>query len=142
MEDIGIVVTTQGDMAKVLVQKRGVCEACPAIGTCKPSDEGMEFEALNPIRAKAGQTVKISLRPEAYLKGTMLLYGLPLLSLICGAILGKNLGELYFKGLNSDLLASIFGFGALAISFIAIKLWSSRIEKKERYKPVIEEIMP
>jgi sigma-E factor negative regulatory protein RseC len=141
MEEIGIVISAQGFMAKVLVQKRGVCESCPATGTCKPSNEGMEIEALNPINARVGQTVKIVMKPQVYLKGTILVYGLPVIALIGGAILGKNIGEMYLKNVNSDIVAAIMGFAGLIITFIIIKIWGKKAETKEEYKPVIEEIL-
>lgn len=141
MEETGIVISTQGIMAKVLVQKRGACEGCAAAGTCKPSEETAELEALNPISAKVGQTVRLSLRPQLYLKTSLIVYGLPAIALIGGAILGKNIGDIYFKGMDSDILAAIFGFGALIISFVVIKFWGSKLEKKKEYRPVIEEIL-
>lgn len=141
MEEIGVVKSTQGIMANVLVQKRGACEGCAAAGTCKPSEETAELEAFNPIKAKVGQTVRLVLKPQLYLKGSIIVYGLPAAALIGGAILGKNLGDLYFKGMDSDLIAAAFGFGALIISFVAIKLWSNKVEKKEEYMPVIEEVI-
>lgn len=141
MEEVGVVIKTEGIMARVRVQKSGACEACAAAGTCKPSEETAELEVFNPLRAKAGQTVKLVLKPQLYLKASIIVYGLPVIALIGGAILGKNIGELYFKGIDSDLLAAAFGFGALIISFMVIKLWSNKIEKKEEYRPVIEEII-
>ncbi|HCC69042.1 MAG TPA: hypothetical protein DEP99_04055 [Nitrospiraceae bacterium] len=141
MEETGVVISTQGFMAKVLVQKRGACESCPATGICKPSDECMEIEVLNPINARAGQTVKIVMKPQAYLKGTILVYGLPVIALIGGAILGKYIGEMYLKNVNSDIVAAIMGFAGLIITFLIIKIWSKKAETKEEYKPVIEEIL-
>jgi sigma-E factor negative regulatory protein RseC len=141
MEEIGVVIETEGIMARVRVQKSGACDACAAAGTCKPSEETAELEAFNPIMAKVGQTVRLALKPQLYLKASIIVYGLPVAALIGGAILGKNIGESYFKGTNSDLIAAAFGFGALIISFIIIKLWSSNVEKKEEYRPVIEEII-
>lgn len=141
MEEIGVVISTQGVVARVSVQKSGACDACAASGTCKPSEETAELEAFNPIKAKVGQTVRLVLKPQLYLKASIIVYGLPVVSLIGGAILGKNIGEIYFKGMDSDLISAAFGFGALIISFLAIKIWSSKVEKKEEYRPVIEEIV-
>ncbi len=141
VEEIGVVVSVEGMIARILVQKRGVCEACPAAGTCRPSDEGMEMEVLNPVNARPGQTVKVVMRPQAYLKGTIIVYALPAAALIIGAIIGKNIGEAYLKDINSDIIAAGLGFTALIITFIIIKIWSSMVEKKEEYKPVIEEIL-
>ncbi|RJQ49922.1 MAG: hypothetical protein C4526_12810 [Nitrospiraceae bacterium] len=141
MEETGIVTKTEGIMAKVAVQKRGTCEGCGARGVCETTEGGMEIDALNPVQAKVGQTVKVSIKPSTYLKGTMLVYGIPLTALIAGAIIGKNIGETYMKETGSDLIAAIAGFGALIISFFGIKIWTRKAETKTEYKPVIEEII-
>ena len=96
IEETGVVTKAEGITAKVLVQKRGSCESCAATGVCESSKGGMEIEALNPVQARVGQRVKVSIKPQVYLKGTMLIYGLPLIALLAGAILGKDLGEKYF----------------------------------------------
>jgi sigma-E factor negative regulatory protein RseC len=101
----------------------------------------MEIEALNPVNAKVGQKVKIVMKPYSYLKGSMIVYGVPALALILGAVLGKEIFSHYFKELDPDTVSAIFGFGAFAISFLYIKLWSSKVLKKVDLKPVIEEIL-
>jgi len=141
IEETGVVVKTDGVMAKILVQRKSSCESCTATSICESSERGMEIEALNPIRAKVGQTVKVSIKPQTYLKGTMLVYGFPLVALIGGAILGKNIGEKYLRGTNSDIIAAIVGFSLLILSFLLIKIWSKKTETKVEYKPVIEEIL-
>jgi sigma-E factor negative regulatory protein RseC len=141
IEEIGIVTKTDGIMARVAVQKKGTCEGCAVKGVCETQGEGAEIEAINAIHAKVGQTVKVSIKPQVYLKGTMMVYGIPLIALIAGAIFGKNIGETYFHGTNSDLIAAIAGFGALILSFLFIKIWARSFETKTEYKPVIEEII-
>jgi sigma-E factor negative regulatory protein RseC len=141
IEEIGIITKTEGVTAKVAIQKKGTCEGCSVKGVCETQGEGAEIEALNPINAKVGQTVKVSIKPQVYLKGTMLVYGIPLIALIAGAIFGKNIGEEYFKGTSSDLVAAVAGFGALILSFLFIKIWTRSFETKTEYKPVIEEII-
>ncbi len=141
IDETGVVTKTEGITAKILVQKKSSCENCGVASACKSSDNGMEIEALNPVQAKVGQTVKVSIKPQTYLKGTMLVYGIPLVALIAGAILGKNIGEIYFKGVNSDSIAALLGFAALIITFLVIYAWSKKAETKTEHKPVIEEIM-
>ncbi len=141
IEEIGIVTKTDGFTAKVAVQKKGTCEGCAAQGACETTEGGMEIEALNPVDAKEGQTVRILINPRTYLKGTMLVYGIPLAALIAGAIVGKNIGEKFFRETSSDLIAAIAGFGAFVLSFLIIKIWTHKFETKTEYKPVIEEII-
>lgn len=141
IEETGVVKCIEGNMAKVVVQRRGECEKCAATSICEPAGGGMEIEALNPIHAKVGQTVKIAIRAGAYLKGSIIVYGLPLIALIVGAIFGKNIAEAYFKELSSDIVAAVLGFAFLLITLIIIKIWSKKAETRLEYKPVIEKIV-
>jgi len=140
MEEIGIVKSIDGPFAKVAVQKKSICEQCTA-GTCYLTDEGAELDALNEVKAQVGQRVKVVIRPYTYLKGSLLVYGVPTLALVVGAVVGKEFFADSFKSIDSDLVSAIFAFGAFALSFIIVKIWSSRAEKKIQYKPVIEEIL-
>ena len=141
IEEIGIVVKTEGETARVTVQKRGACEGCTAKGACESTSGGMEIVALNPVNAKEGQTVKVLLQAGTYLKGSMIVYGLPLVLFITGAIVGKNIGEAYFLNTNSDFVAAIFGFASLVASLAAVKIWSGKLESKTESKPFIGEII-
>lgn len=141
VEETGIVTKIDGNMAKVLVQKKSACDGCGMQGTCQSTPEGMEIEALNAVHAKEGQRVKILMTPRDYLKGTMIVYGLPLVVFITGAIIGKNIGEGYLKDMNSDLVAAVTGFIALALSLAGVRIWSKKMESNAEYNPVIEEII-
>lgn len=141
IKETGIVKKVQGSTATVVVQKRGACEGCAVQGTCESTEKGMEIEALNPLNAQEGAEVKVSIRPQEYLRGTMLVYGLPLVLFIAGAIAGKNFAEWYLPESNSDLVAALAGFASLIISLFGIKVWAGKMESKAEYKPVIEEIL-
>jgi len=141
IEEVGIVIKVEGVTARVAVEKKGACDGCTAKGTCETKGESMEIEALNIARAKEGQTVRISIKPQTYLRGTMLVYGIPLILFIAGAIAGKNVGEEYLKDTNSDLVAAVSGFVALILSLLGIKMWAKKTESKTEDKPVIEEIV-
>lgn len=140
MEETGVVTSTQGPFAKVAVQRKSICDQCTA-GTCHLTEEGAELDALNDIRAEVGQKVRVVLKPYSYLKGSLIVYGLPVLALVVGAVAGKEFFAERFKGLDPELVSAIFAFGAFALSFVVIFFWSRRAEKKTEYKPVIEEIL-
>jgi sigma-E factor negative regulatory protein RseC len=140
IQEVGIVTKVEGVNALVAVEKKSACDGCTA-GTCELKGEAMEIEALNVARAKEGQTVRVSMKPQTYLKGTMLVYGLPLVLFIAGAIAGKNMGEEYFRDTNSDMIAALCGFGALILSLIGVREWAKKMESNAEYKPVIEEIV-
>lgn len=139
MDEIGIVKNVSGAFATVSVEKKSACEQCAA--GCKITGSGAEIEAVNRVKAKVGQKVRVELTPYAYLKGSIIVYGLPALALVIGAVVGKEVFSGFFPAMDPDIVSAIFGFGAFIISVVFIKFWSMRTEKKTEHKPVIEEIL-
>lgn len=142
IEEEGIVVEVQGDVAKVAIVKKSSCEKCAASGVCHPGDgEDSSMEASNLLGAKKGQRVKVVVAPQVYLKASIILYGIPMAVFIAAAILGKNLGLKYGTEANSDLWAFISGMTFMVISFVFIKRYNTKVEKTQEYKPLIVEIL-
>lgn len=143
MEEIGVVIKTTGGIARVSIEnKQGLCATC-SMGTCVVSGATAELDALNRVGAKEGQKVRVFLRPYSYIKGSIIVYAIPVLSLVAGAVLGKEFFSTldYFKAMDPEIVSAIFGFSAFALSFLFVKLWSMRADKRTEYKPVIEEIL-
>ena len=143
MEEIGIVRDIKGTMAVVAVQKQtSGCESCPGNSLCKTVGAGEAVvEAVNEANARIGDTVRVSIKPYTYLKGTALIYGVPALMLIAGAVVGKEYISRYFPGTDPDLMSAACGFGFFAVSFLVLKLWSRRFEGRQESMPVVEEII-
>ena len=139
MDEIGVVKSTNGILAIVSVERKSACEQCAA--GCKITDTGAELEAINRAQAVTGQKVRVAMRPYSYLKGSIVVYGLPALALILGAVMGKEFFSGFFVSLDPDIVSALFGFGAFILAFILVKIWSTRIAKETAYKPVIEEIL-
>ncbi len=140
MEEIGVVMSVEGVNARVAVTKKSMCEHCTA-GVCRMTEEGAEIEALNAARARVGQRVRVVLKAYSYLKGSLVLYGLPAVALIAGAVAGKEYFSRFFGGMDPEGVAAFFAFGFFALSLLFVRLWSARAGKKVQYKPVIEEIL-
>ncbi len=140
MEEIGVVKSVEGVMARVDVPRKSACDGCTA-GTCRPEEKFMEIEALNRAGAVVGEKVRVAVKPYTYMKGAMIVYGLPALGLVCGAVIGKELMSKVFPGVDSDILSAVFGFGAFAVSYLLVKVWTNTASKKIESKPVIEEIL-
>lgn len=139
MEETGVVKSTQGPFAVVAIQRKSFCDQCKA-GACHLTDGGAELEALNNVGAKVGSRVRVVLKPYSYLKGSVIVYGLPALALIAGAVIGREVAApLGYK--DPETISAVLAFGALALSFLFVKLWSIKADKKMQYKPVIEEIL-
>jgi sigma-E factor negative regulatory protein RseC len=140
VEEVGLVKSAGGTVATVLVQRKSACEGCSS-GVCKVADQSMEIEALNPLHAHAGQKVRVVIHSSTYMKGALIVYGIPLISLITGAVLGRELFSRFLKNLDPDSVSALFGFSALGISFLIIKAWSTIAGKKTDSQPVVTEIL-
>jgi len=104
-------------------------------------DQAMEIEALNKAGAAVGQTVKVMIHTVTYMKGSMVIYGIPALFLVIGAVFGKEFMPRFFPSVDADILSAVCGFSFLLISFILVKLWSESQAKRTESMPVIEEIL-
>ena len=71
----------------------------------------------------------------------MIVYGIPAIALIAGAVLGKEVIGNHFAVRDPDNISAISGFAACILSFFAVKIWSRMADKGNATKPVIEEIL-
>ena len=140
IEEEGIVAEVEGSIAKVAILKKSACEQCAAAGVCHPGEQSF-LEASNPLGAVKGQKVKVVVAPQLYLKASIILYGIPTIMFIGGAIIAKNLAVNYGAEAKSDLWAFIAGAGCLLLSFLFIWMYNKKVEKTQKYKPVIVEIL-
>lgn len=142
MQEIGVVMSLDGPKAFVAVKKQSSCDKCAAGSVCKGlgGDEAA-VEALNPVHAKVGDTVKIAFKPYTYLKGALLVYGLPAVLLVIGAVVGKEYLSGFFPSSDPEMVSAITGFGFFGFGFAALKIILSGLDEKKEYQPVIEEIL-
>lgn len=101
----------------------------------------MTIEALNPIHAQVGQRVRISMKSNTYLRSALLVYGIPAIALIAGAVFGREVLGICFTGKDPDNLAAVSGFAACVLAFFTLKVWSRLTDRGKSVKPVIEEIL-
>ncbi len=95
LETRAIVVQVEGQHAQVQANQGNGCGQCngKGCGTGKLSQlfcsKPRQFQVDNPIRAKVGDEVIVSIRDGAVLQGIGLVYLLPLAFLVAGALLGS-----------------------------------------------------
>ena len=76
-----------------------------------------------------------------FLKEVLVLYVLPIVALLTGAVLGRSYLPAYFRGTSPDVLSAAGGFFLFLISLLTARLFSRKMEKKTEDKPVIESII-
>src|SRR5208337_2268227 len=138
MEEIGVVKEINGIKALITVKKQGTCDSCAGNSLCETFGAGEAImEAYNHVDARVGDTVRVVFRASTYLKGTIIVYGIPSLMLLLGAILGKEYLKPFFPAADPDLLSAASGFGLFAVAFLILKLWSKVFEQRKEYMPII-----
>jgi len=140
MEEVGTVKSTDGLFAVVSVPRKSSCEGC-SLKICKPEEQFMEIQALNAAKAGIGQKVRVVMKSYSYMKSAGIVYGIPALALVLGAVIGKEFFSRYLPEFDPDIISAIFGFGGFVLAFIVIRLWTASAAKRMESKPVIEEIL-
>jgi sigma-E factor negative regulatory protein RseC len=136
MEKVGTVVKTFQDRAVVQCSYRcdATCTFCPVASIFMSKDEPLELEALNPAGARVGEVVRIEMDSASSLAAYGLAYGIPLVGLITGAVIGALLSR-RMPRLETLFVAGMGILGAAAGLFFAVR-------KGRNFKatPVITEI--
>lgn len=136
--EVGTVVETWDQKAKVKVRRSTECEHCKGSSLCGMlSKQYMLLEAENPLGARKGQEVVVSLTTEEELKAAFIVYVIPLVSFLIGAILG------YFLNIGNNQNLSVFFFSVLflVLAFWGVKRYSKRYEHTSFFKPVVTKIL-
>jgi sigma-E factor negative regulatory protein RseC len=143
LEEFGNVVELKGKMvAIVLCQKSSFCKNCASMQSCQISDDNrsMLVEAHNVIGAEVGNKVRLVTSSKSFLQSSFLLYIVPLIALIVGAVAGHLIGESMPAGPDPNLLAALIGTAFLIGSFFVIRI-GSRAIPKEAFMPRIVEVL-
>ncbi len=121
LETRAIVVQVEGQYALVQANQGNGCGQCngKGCGTGKLSQlfcsKPRQFQVDNPIRAKVGDEVIVSIQDGAVMRGIGLVYLLPLAFLVAGALLGSVMagqtGPQDGYGAAGAFIGLIGGFG-------------------------------
>lgn len=120
----GIVIEAKDGKAKVELHTNDACEECTAKVFCKPKDENANvLEVRDPIGVKPGDEVTINIEGSDILRASLKLYGIPLLLVVAGIILGSEV----FK---DDILGIIMGLGSATLYYFGLYFVWKRSEEQ------------
>ena len=143
IEEIGVVISSQGGMAEVEGQRRSTCGGCAVNGACGTSLIARYFgrrrsllRAHNAIGAGPGDRVVLGMPEGALLEASFVAYLVPLLAMIGGAILGDHLAGLWAPAYAQGM-SVLSGFGALAAALWWLRSFGRSKASDERYQPKI-----
>jgi positive regulator of sigma E activity len=132
---------SQDGWAMVVTEKGDACSGCESAQFCHSLADcsRMETRVLNQAGAGVGDTVLISLSSRTVLKSAAILYILPTVSFLFGAVGGAGLHTQL--GIGDTGAAIIFGFAGLILGFIIARLISMRKTVSRKITPVITRII-
>lgn len=139
MEEEGVVIQTDENMARVRIKRSQACGACQA---CARGDsDSMETWALNSCGAKVGDRIWLKISSGELLRGSFVVYILPLLAMLLGLAIGNGLA--FFLGLQSKVeqISVLTGILFLGLSLFAIYRYGKRIKGSSKFRPQITRIL-
>ena len=127
--------------AMVVTERDDACSNCESAQFCHSLADcsRMESRVLNRANAKVGDRVIISLSSNSVFKSAVILYILPTVSLLLGAIGGSGLHKQL--GIGETGAAILFGFAGLILGFTIAGLISKRQTANSKLIPVITRII-
>lgn len=144
MSRIGTVQTINGKFATISSSRRGICEGCSEKSSCS-FDNALgksvpeTVTAINPIQATPGDRVEFDLEGHKELKNSLIVWVIPLLTLVLGAVLGaQNHFAIDVSVDTGTLIGSAFG---LLLGFSGVAGYERFLADREKNLPVLIKII-
>jgi sigma-E factor negative regulatory protein RseC len=130
----GIVISVDGQTARVKTSRHNDCENC---GAC-PGNAAIVLEARNPVGAEPGQLVMVEVQEVGMLKSAFIVYMLPLIAMFLGAMAGGwAAGQLARDAFWLQVAGAGLAFAA-AVLYIR---YFDRSARSNNMQPVITRIL-
>lgn len=136
----GVVVAVAPDALWVVTVRASTCGACQAKSACghhmiNQQQSGQRARLRVPIsdssRYQVGDPVTLGLPEGALMRGALWVYGLPLLLLFLGALIGSSLSVTAFDA------SAVLGVGGLLAGFVINRVLSRRSGHNQAYQPAL-----
>lgn len=143
IEETGVIVEVDEHYAWVEAASSSSCSSCSAKQGCGTASLQQWFKRKpNRLRVSKnqevspGERVVIGIPEQALVRGSFMIYMLPLLSLILAALLGAQLNDAL--GWSSrDGVSIVFAVAGLGLSIAWLKKYMLNESKESRYQAVI-----
>lgn len=146
IEEQGKVVALQNDWVWVETERKTACGTCSASKGCGTSVLANVFgkktntiAVMRTLPVKVGDEVIIGIEEDSLVRGSLLIYALPLVLLIAFGLLGEVVGGQVLAE-KSDVVTAIFSVLGLAIGFLWLRHISSRLRTDPRFQPKLLQI--
>ena len=137
----GIITKRLKQTVLVQIQQRSGCKTCDAHDTCDvvANQKKIEIEAINLLGADIGDRVEISMTEGSLLKLSFLIYFMPVVALLVGAIAGSKLAPAL--QMDPTRLSILSGFITMGMVFGLLKWFDRKSGLKEKLTPRITRVL-
>lgn len=127
IEESGRVIAVDGEHAWVVTERQTACGNCAANKGCGTgiiarafsSGRQIRIRVRNVVNAAVGDEVVLGIDDSMVLRGSILMYLLPLLALFIGAFVGKAVNEAV-RMFEADYLSAVVGIIAMLLVFVTL----------------------
>lgn len=148
IEQEAVVVSVSDGKAEVEIRRQTACGGCQAGGACGTSLIAQLFERRinflsvdNAAAAVPGDRVVIGLDDSVLQRASFIVYALPLIGLLLGALFGEMLAEI-FRAASREPLAIFMGLLGMLAALAWVRRYSQRCHDDPRYRPRILRVLP
>ncbi|MBT8331467.1 MAG: SoxR reducing system RseC family protein [Deltaproteobacteria bacterium] len=136
----GIVEKVEPGWAWVKTKRSSACSSCGSRHHCltQGSDQ-MVVKAQNTAEAKKGDEVELYLSSKTKLKGTAIVYLIPVLGIFVGAFSADPLSEAF--GMNPSLGMAVFTLTGLVAAVFLMRHLANRMDSKETLTPKVKRVV-
>ena len=143
IEEVATVTWSGQGLARVEAARNSACAQCSSRSNCSQGvlsqwsrGRSVEIEVLNPdnLPLTPGQQVLIGLDEGGLMRASLLLYLVPLLLLVAGALVASMLGA-------SEAIQMLTAALMLLVGFVAVRFLTRNTAELSRYQPVLLKIL-
>jgi len=142
IEEQAQVVEMRGDQLVLQAQTKSSCGSCAASKGCGTSvlskvvgRKFTRFQAENRVDAEIGDTVVVGISEDALLRGSLMMYILPIMGMLVFALLSDQVLDAFAE--SRDLLIAGSGILGLASGSLLSRWYFQRRDNVQRFRPVV-----
>lgn len=141
IEERALVVALEGEQALLEIVRDQPCGLCGQSRGCGGAlwsrllrRRDRVFRAENRLNAQVGDLVVVGMDESAVLRGATLAYGMPLMLLLAGAMLGS---AAFFPVMPQDAAAALGGVAGLSGGLFWLRRQAASAIDNSRFRPIV-----
>lgn len=137
----GRVQKIENGWAWVMTERKDACDHCGQKPSCNMIEgiDRMLVKATNSAKAGVGDYVELFLSTKTKMKGMLILYILPVIGLLVGALSSGSLSKVF--GLNQSFGTVLFTFMGVVIAFVLVRVLGIRMDARQELTPAVLRII-